>query len=298
MTDAGRGDAEDPLVGGWVSHIDSRHDMGSALDAVTVPLPVIRATPPRRPDRRGELVVVGGVWREEAGEHGPYRGRRRATRPLGVAAAAMLVGAAVVIAAPMMIGSPPPPAEYSSAWESEPGPVPSEDPDALAASSAPAHSRRPSSTPSPSTVASAAPSAESFAAGPFAPLTLEAEEAWWSGSATRDRAACAPDVQIVRLIGDWTTTAPDNDGIVVFRRPPPAGAYTMTVHYVITKDPSRTAQIRFVGPNPVTITETFKAAPCMTSKAVSVTIPEGTTSIEFGNSTSRAPSIDKIVFSR
>jgi hypothetical protein len=204
----------------------------------------------------------------------------------------------VVIAAPMMIGSPPPPAEYSSAWESEPGPAPTDNVDALAASSEPAHSRRPTSGPSRPTAALIAPDAVTSSVGAFAPLTLEAEDAWWSGSATRDRAACAPDVQIVRLIGDWETTPPDNDGILVFRQPPPAGAYTMTVHYVITEDASRTAQIRFVGPNPITIIETFPAAACMTSRALSVTIPKGTTGIEFSNPTGRAPSIDKIVFSR
>jgi hypothetical protein len=270
------------------------------LDAATVPLPIIRGTPQQRDDGRPgrELLVIGGEWRGETGEHGTYRGRRRATRPLALAAAAVLVGAAIVIAAPMMIGSPPPPAAYSPAWESEPGPAPTDGPDMFAASSGPAHPRQPTSAPAPTSAALVRPGAVKASADDVAPLALEAEEGWWSGSATRDHTACAPDVQIVRLIGDWTTTAPDNDGILAFRRPPPAGAYIMTVHYVITEDPSRSAQIRFAGPHAVTITETFTAAPCMTSRAFSVTIPEDTTSIEFSNPTGHAPSIDKIVFTR
>ncbi|MGE5827437.1 MAG: hypothetical protein ACM30G_03625 [Micromonosporaceae bacterium] len=267
------------------------------MDAATVPLPAIQSAPPRSADGRGsrDLVVVGGMWRDDTGEQGAYRGHRRAARPIWLATAAVLAGAAIVVAAPLMIGSPPPPAEYSSAWEFEPAPAPTDDVDAaLAASSGPAHSRRPTTAPAEPPVPLVAPGGGNMTTS--APLTLEAEEQWWSGSATRGQAACAQDVQIVRLIGDWTSTAPDNDGVLVFRRPPPAGAYTMTVHYVITEDSSRTAQIRFVGPNSVTITETFKAATCMTSRALAVTVPEGTTSIEFSNPTGRAPSIDKIIF--
>lgn len=321
MSDAENQDPSSLHVGGWVPESEAE-PTSSPLDAVTELLPAIRdtkppvqTTPAREPSAgrsvqlSQDLVIVGGIWSAEPHEHGTSTRRSPGRMLVGVLAA--LLGLGAVIAVPLTVGSAPPPRD-SSAWEFEPGPAPViEETAALLATTAAAPPRsttvtRATATPSPTPAGLVGPATPTPSAGPsptpgpaFAPLTLQAESAVLRGSATPARPSCAPSAQVVRLVGDWTSTWPDNDGTVTFTGLNlAAGGYTLTVHYVMTSDVSRDAQIRFIGSTTTTIRENFPAASCMTSKALQVTVPAGTTAIEFGNSTGRAPSIDKIVLSR
>jgi hypothetical protein len=293
-------------------------DRTNPRDAVTELLPAVRDNhPPVRRDTRSqaarshqptqELMVVGGIWRGDPLDQEVPPRRSAGRIVLGVLAA--LLGLGAVIAVPLTVGSTPPPQD-ATAWEFEPGPDPLEQTPATSSSSAAASPQRsasptasPSATPAalvstvgPTPTPSPSPS-PTPSPNPFAPLTLQAENGVLGPPAATTQPPCAPGVTVVRLIGDWPNET--RDGTLTFTNLQLApGSYTMTVHYVMSSDPSRDAQIRFIGPNPTTIRPNFPAAACMTSKTLQVSVPAGTTAIEFSNSTDRAPSIDKIVLSR
>jgi len=320
MSDAEHRDPNGLRIGGWVpeseveppAYRDDRDVPRRAPeDAETALLPAIRdnrSLPARVDHPTQELVVVGGIWRggPDNDETPPRRSAGRIV--LGVVAA--LLGLGAIIAVPLTVRSAPPPQD-ASAWEYESGPEAIDETPAISSTSAVASPQRSSPpatpsasatlvslvptagpTPTPSSTPSPTPSPT-----PFAPLTLQAEIGVLGPPAATTQPPCAPAVTVVRLIGDWPNQT--RDGTLTFTNLKlAAGTYTMTVHYVMSSDPSRDAQIRFIGSTTTTIRENFPAAACMTSKILQVSVPAGTTAIEFSNSTDRAPSIDKIVLSR
>ncbi len=156
-------------------------------------------------------------------------------------------------------------------------------------------------TTGPTTGAPAPPAPPSKTTGgptfSFGPLTIEAEAPGNTvvGSARVVDYPNASGGRVVRNIGDWGLDA--GPGTLRFNNVdvPRSGSYTLAFSYVdIDNEASRTAVIDISGRTGVVITVNGDDTCCRT-QTVQVSLRKGRNTISFGNLTSHAPSIDKIV---
>jgi hypothetical protein len=156
--------------------------------------------------------------------------------------------------------------------------------------------------PSPKPEPTQGPTTVPTTAGPthdnaFGPLTIEAENPanTLTGSAHIVGYPNASGGRIVRNIGDWQLDR--GPGTLRFNNidVPRSGNYTLTFSYVdIDNEANRTAVIDISGRKGLVITVNGNDTCCRT-QTVQVPLRKGKNTVSFGNLTSHAPSIDKIV---
>jgi hypothetical protein len=248
--------------------------------------------------RSGPPVLDADSW--EAYESPPsavetYEGRRRAAGSpvrMWLVLGLVLLGLGAVVAIPLTLvanrGKSTPTSATTSRGE------PTEGPTGPGSSLVPATG----AAPVPTTAAKPPPSAPTASQStPAFAVTLEAEArgVQLNGSARVDDYPGASGGKIVRNIGKWT----EKPGSVRFTVTlPAAGAYVITIWYVLDGDQTRSAQISVSGADPVTRSFAGSSTCCASLALNPITLSEGSHTVTIANPTARAPSIDKISIAR
>lgn len=235
------------------------------------------------------------------------RGQREAAEPQrrGLIIVAVAAAVVVIVAAGLLIwrtgghdNKTPAAVSGQSTPEAPTGPAngPASGPTGPATGPATGAPALPPGPPSNATPTTRAPTT----AGPtfsFGPLAIEAEAPGNTlvGSARITEYPNASGGRVVRNIGDWGLDA--GPGTLRFNNVdvPRTGNYTLAFSYVdLDNEANRTAVIDISGRTGVVITVNGSDTCCRT-QTVQVPLRKGKNTISFGNLTSHAPSIDKIV---
>ena len=272
--------------------------------------------------RRGPAVLAADSWDTDPDEsiNQTYHGRRRAVGPsrnrwLLVALGLLLVTIAVAVPLALRSGNDPaaaPPGllgtESNTATTGGPStPVgelgpPSSSPGAprstpsLAATTGanvPVNPTTPAGSPPPTggSTPTASPTPTATTAAPFSPVTLQAENASYTGTRENDP-PCGVSSPVVR-VGKWESTQPPYT-LTFTTSVPTAGNYQLRIYYVMSSGDPRTLELTVNGAS----VPAGQFSSCAGSRDLTIPLNAGSNQIKFNNQNQRAPSIDRIVISR